>query len=149
MGRGFEPGLAWWLRAHDAVLGYLIGKFTLALLHASQKLIHAGVDLLGTIDGEGDLGDMAHIHSIPDLGADEASRCHQASKGFIFFLRRSGDGDEDPATLSSGRKDNLRHVTRSNAWVGEFAFKHCGDLFCEGVDDSTAVIGSGSLFGHN
>lgn len=124
------------------------GVLLFALAGSGEEFFHATGHFFGAIDGEGKLWDVADSHAVAELGADVGSGGHEAFEGgsFLFFV--AVDGDEDAGGFAAGREDDIGDVAGSDAWIGEFAFEHCANLFGEGVGDSVAVIRSGSLLGH-
>ncbi len=128
--------------------GFCGGALLVAFAHAAEEFVHASGHLLGAVDGEGEFGDVAYAHAVAELGADVGAGGHEAFEGGGFFLLGAVDGDEDAGGLAAGCEDDIGDVAGCDAWVGEFAFEHCADLFGEGVGDSVAVVRSGSLLGH-
>ena len=122
--------------------------FLLAFAGSGEELIHATGHFFRAVDGEGKLGDVTDSHAIAELGADVGAGGHESFEGggFLFFV--AVDGDEDASGFAAGCKDDIGDIAGSDAWVGEFAFEHCANLFREGVGDSVAVIRSCSLLGH-
>ena len=107
------------------------------LLHAPEKFIHASVRFLRAVDGEGDLRDVANAHAVADFRAYERPGGHEALQGGLFFLLRPGYGDKHSAAFATWSEDDLGDVAGCDARVGEFALQHGGDLFGEGVDDTS------------
>ena len=125
-----------------------VGAFLFALAGAGEELVHAAGEAGGTVDGEGELRDVADAHAVADLGADEAAGGHKAGEGGGFGLLAAMDGDEDAGGFAAGRENDLGDVGGGDAGVGQLAFEHGADLFREGAGDAVAVVGAGSWFRH-
>ena len=91
---------------------------------------------------------MADAHAVAKLGANVSAGGHEAFERGGFFLLVSVDGDEDAGGFAARREDDVGDVAGCDAGIGQLAFEHGSDLFGEGVGDSVAVVGSGSLLGH-
>ena len=149
---GWLPGCSEFVcRRHGLVVtDWLIGcgALLVAFAGACEKFFHAAGHLFGAVDGEGEVGDVADAHAVAKLGADVGAGGHEAFEGggFLFFVAM--DGDEDAGGFAAGGEDDIGDVAGRDARVGELAFEHGADLFGEGVGDSVAVVGSGSVLGH-
>jgi hypothetical protein len=119
-----------------------------ALAGSGEEFFHAAGHFFGAIDGEGEFRNMADAHAVSELRADVGAGGHEAFEGGVFLFFGAVDGDEDAGGFAAGREDDIGDIAGSDAWVGEFPFKHCADLFGEGVGDSVAVIRSSSLLRH-
>lgn len=128
-------------------LGYCC-VFLFALAGSGEELFHAAGHFCGAVDGEGEFRDVAYTHAVAELGADEGTGRHEALECGGFFFLIAVDGDEDARGFAAGRKNDIGDIAGSDAWIGEFAFKHCANLFGEGIGDSVTVIRSSSLLGH-
>jgi hypothetical protein len=115
---------------------------------AIEQFFHAAGHLLGAIDGEGEFRDVTDTHTVAELGADVGACCGEAFEGGRLFFFAAEDGDEDTGGFSSGSQDDVGDVAGGDARVGEFSFEHGADLFGEGIGDSVAMVGSGSLLRH-
>src|ERR1700761_7299024 len=120
----------------------------LALAGAGQKLVHASGHLLGSVDGEGQLWDVAYAHAIAELRADVGPGGGEAFEGGRFLLLVTVDGHEDAGGFAAGCEHDLGDVAGGDAWIREFSFEHGSDLLGEGVGDTVAMVGSGALLGH-
>jgi hypothetical protein len=91
---------------------------------------------------------VTDAHAISELGADVGSGGHKTGEGGFFLLLVAVDGDVDAGGLASGCKHDVGDVAGGDAGIGELSFEHGADLLGEGVSDSVAMMGSGSLLGH-
>ena len=120
----------------------------LTLAGTGEELVHASGHLLGSVDSEAQLWDVAYAHAIAELRANVGSGSGQTFEGGGFLLLVAMDGYEDACGLAAGCSHDLGDVAGSDAWVGEFSFEHGSDLLGEGVGDTVAMVGSGALLGH-
>src|ERR1022692_1775425 len=150
LGLGVASGLRF-CRLGDGGLdriGGLLLALLVALAGASKQLVHATGHSFRAVDGEREVGHVADAHAVPERGADEGARRHQALERGLLFRLAAVNGDEDSRTLTSGRQYHVGNVTLGDARVGQLTFEHRPDLVGERTGDAVAVIGSGSLFWH-